>query len=270
MRIENSDGAAITDIAAWEKVFEKEPHHWKPGRSAHSIADFILHRNGEERLRTLVSAALGEDVEFERAVPELEVRFDKYGKGRVHDLGIYGRTASGVSLFVGVEAKVDESFGDTVSKVYRQAKSREDSGAVTNAPARVEELLAANGLESDPADCNLRYQLLYATVGTTAADADLCVLVVGVFRTELYAPARGAENLEDYLEFMKGVRGRRGPRRAEPVRVAFPNEHVRGRRCYSGRTGASAKLPHARNHAEETLVGRVSPCTDPASRTEQE
>ena len=178
MRIENSDGAAITDIAAWEKVFEKEPHHWKPGRSAHAIA-----------------------------------------------------------------AKVDESFGDTVSKVYRQAKSREDSGAVTNAPARVEELLAANGLQGDPADCNLRYQLLYATVGTTAAEADLCVLFVGVFRTELYDSARGVENLEDYLEFMKGVGGRRGPRPAEPVRVAFPNEHVRGRRCYSGRTGASAKLP---------------------------
>ena len=31
------------------------------------------------------------------------------------------------------------------------------------------------------------------------------MLVVGVFRTELYDSARGAENLEDYLEFMKAV-----------------------------------------------------------------
>ena len=55
------------------------------------------------------------------SVPESEVRFDQYGKGRVHDLGICGKTASERSLFVGVEAKVNETFGKSVGDEWREA-----------------------------------------------------------------------------------------------------------------------------------------------------
>ena len=98
---------------------------------------------------------------------------------------------------------VDEFvYAATVFNPYRSVRKVSIFGS---ARVRVEGLRAARGLERDPADCSLRSQLLYATVGTTAAEADRCVLLVGVFRTELYDSVWGEKNLEDYLEFMKAV-----------------------------------------------------------------
>ena len=118
MRIEDSKGRQIKTIEEWSMIYEKngEKRHWEPGRSAHSIADFILNHNGAERLRQRVEELLDEAVQFDCIVPEQEKRFDAYGRGRMHDLGITGSTAAGQSLFVGVEAKVDETFGPTIEE----------------------------------------------------------------------------------------------------------------------------------------------------------
>ena len=207
MRIEDSTGKKINTIEDWAEIYAnpQQSHQWKEHRSAYSVADFILNHNGGAAIQQRVSEALGFNIELERSIPEHEIRFDKYGRGRVHDLGVFGRTENGKSLFIGVEAKVDEPFGDPVLDSYLLAKARQITGTSTRAPERIEELLALHFTEPDPGMFDIRYQLLYATAGTLAAKADMHVLYVIVFKTPLYDESLGAENYRDYIQFMDKV-----------------------------------------------------------------
>lgn len=207
MRVEDNQGNSLTSLAEWAKLYEspRSSHQWKQHRSAYSVADFILNRNGAESLNGRVAAAVAEPIEFERAVPEYEVRFDRFGRGRMHDLAIFGRTASGKSIFVGVEAKVDEPFGAPVRDAYLTAKAKQIGGESTNAPERIEELIKLHFAKPDISSFDVRYQLLYATAGTLAAGADLSVLYIVVFKTPLYSEKLSAETYRDYVDFLGRV-----------------------------------------------------------------
>ena len=203
MRIEDTNGEEINSLEDWSKVFDtpQRKKHWKAGRSAHSIADFILNRSGEKRIAKLLERVVTEEMVLEKAIPEFEVPFDKFGRGRVHDLGVFGTTNSGKSIFIGIESKVDESFNRTVSEVYLEAKAKQIAGEATNAPARIENLLRLNFHNIGPSVFDLRYQLLYATAGTVAVDSDLYVLLILVFKTHLYEELKALDNYRDYLKF---------------------------------------------------------------------
>ena len=197
-------GDRIDSLATWARLYEspRSAHQWREHRSAYSMAEFIVNRNGAAALKATVCNALGEGVDFEKGIPEFEVRFDGLGHGRVHDLGIFGRTASGASLFVGIEAKVDEPFGPLVRDAYLAAKARQVAGEATNAPERSENLLKLHFTAPDVSMFDVRYQLLYATAGTLAAGADISVLYIVVFRTPLYNETVSAQNYRDYVDFM--------------------------------------------------------------------
>ena len=211
MRLETTHGTEIRSLGDWKKIYDtpRQAHQWKEHRSAYSVAEFIINRNGAQRLQARVSSVLREAVGFERAVPEHEIRFDEYGRGRVHDLAIYGRTDSGKNVFVGVEAKVDETFGPPVRDAYLAAKARKIVGEATNAPERIEKLLGLHFSTPEVSMFDIRYQLLYATAGTLAANADLSVLYVVVFKTPLFDETIGAANYRDYVDFVDKVGGRR-------------------------------------------------------------
>lgn len=49
---------------------------------------------------------------------------------------------------------------------------------------------------------DIRYQLLYATAGTLAANADISIMYIAVFKTPLYDESIGAENYRDYVRFV--------------------------------------------------------------------
>jgi len=55
----------------------------------------------------------------------------------MHDLGIFGTTTGGQSVFVGVEAKVDETFGASVRDTYLTMKAKQITGTTTNAPKKI-------------------------------------------------------------------------------------------------------------------------------------
>ncbi len=207
MRVLDVQGNPINSLADWARLYEspRSSHQWKQHRSAYSVAEFILNRNGAESLRARVAGAIGDPIEFERAVPEYEVRFDRFGRGRMHDLGIFGKTSSGKTLFVGVEAKVDEPFGATVRDAYLTAKAKQIGGESTNAPERIEDLIRLHFPTPDLSSFEVRYQLLYATAGTLAAGADVSVLFVVVFKTPLYSETLSAENYRDYVDFLGRV-----------------------------------------------------------------
>lgn len=207
MKIEDKNGREIFGLDDWAKIYEtpQSSHQWKKGRSAYSAAQFVLELEGVPAIQSRITGVIGEPIEIEKIVPELEVRFDEYGRGRVHDLGMFGRTQSGKSIFIGVEAKVDESFGASVLDSYLAAKSKQIAGVSTNAPERIEKLLSQHFKNPNPSMFEVRYQLLYATVGTLAVEADIHVLYVVVFKTLLYDESIGVENYRDYVQFMNKV-----------------------------------------------------------------
>jgi hypothetical protein len=100
---------------------------------------------------------------------------------------------------------VDESFGPTVLDAYLDAKVKQLSGKPTNAPQRIEDLLSMHFPKPDKTMFDIRYQLLYATAGTIAAGADISILFVIVFDTNLYDESIGAQNYRDYIQFMSKV-----------------------------------------------------------------
>ena len=207
-KILTNKNTLIASIEDWAEIYASgnKAKHWKPGRSAYSIAEYVMNRNGLDRIADRVGEVLDEVVEFEKVTPELELTFDEFGQGRVHDLGIYGRTSSGKSLFIGVEAKVDESFNKTTSDVYLQAVARRIGGGRTKAPERIENLLKIHFRKPEKEVFNLRYQLLYATAGTLAAKQDISLLYIIVFKTALYDDLKGLDNLKDYFAYINAVR----------------------------------------------------------------
>jgi hypothetical protein len=209
MRIEDSKGVEIRTLEEWAKLYDtpQKSRQWKEHRSAYSVAEFMLNHDGSAHLQKRVSGAIGEAVRLERAVPEYELRFDEFGQGRVHDLGIFGTTAVGQSVFVGLEAKVDEPFGASVLDTYLEAKARQIVGESTKAPERIEKLLELHFTTSDVSMFDLRYQLLYATAGTLAANADISILYIVVFKTPLFDEVIGANNYRDYIHFVNKVGG---------------------------------------------------------------
>ena len=214
MKIVTADGKPIRSLSDWSTVHD--PKHWVRGRSAYSVADFILNRNGARRLSQRVSEVLGESVTFHKITPEHKVKFDQYRNPRVHDLGIYGETESGKSLFVGVEAKVDETFGPHVADVWQRVERIRQGDKRTNLPERISEL--CDRFQDGPGICEydeVRYQLMYAAAGTVEAGADVSVLYIAVFVTDDYDPAKGEANFQDYQTFLNragaSVNGDRAP-----------------------------------------------------------
>jgi len=197
------NGKTISNIKDWEKeVFSgKKKIHWKVGRSAYSLADFIINKNGKVDIKKEIIKVIGVDLTFNIAHPEYEVQFDKFGHGREHDLGIFGVTKSGKKVFIGIEAKVDEPFGDTIAESYIKGKIKELNGKNTNAPKRIEKLLKSNFGIIKNSHFKLPYQLLFSTAGTLSVDADIHIFFVIVFKTYLSNALKVTQNKNKYIKF---------------------------------------------------------------------
>ena len=215
MKIVDCHDRAISTLNEWREYFvkrTKKPVHWKKGRSAYSLADFILNRNGSDFLESRVSSVLSESVTFEWAMPEYKAKFDRYRNPSQLDLAIFGNIDSGKSLFVGVEAKVDEPFGPTVSKRYQAALKERCADVSTDVPERIKELLSGYFLDFDSPEnskySGIRYQLLTAAAGTVSVPKDLVVLYILVFKTNSYDPHKGEENYSDYKKFVACTGGK--------------------------------------------------------------
>ena len=212
MKIVSSDGMEISSLEDWAKLHSDI--HWKEGRSAYSVADFVLNRGGAAHLESRLSKAFGAAVSICRVTPEKQIRFDAYGRGRFHDLAIECVVRSGKTLFVGLEAKVDESFGRTIQDEVEDAKKYLDSNPrskklerIKALPARYSPNLGINSM------LDIHYQLVHGTAGTVSAlqenqkPYDLYVFYVLVFKTSLYDQQVGKGNHQDYLRFVSRVAG---------------------------------------------------------------
>ena len=178
LKVNDSKGNDVATMEQWSESVRRS--HWKPGRSAYSLADFIMNRNGAAHLESRISSVLSQPIRLEQGTPEYAARFDRCrGPARL-DIGISGRTGSGESLFVGAEAKVDESFGsETVCERYQKAIETLNSNPLSKAADRVKNLLSRHFADTDE-PCESRfaevgYQLLTATAGTVAVQVSISI-----------------------------------------------------------------------------------------------
>ena len=221
MQITSPKGNDIATMEDWSACVRGG--HFKEGCSAYSLADFILNRNGAAILEERIAAVCAESVIFERATPEFRASFDSYRGPSNPDLGIFGTVGSKSSLFVGLEAKVDEPFdGKTVGKRYQDAIREKSREPQSRAYARVEDLLSSYFAESAAPGVSrfsdVGYQLLTGTAGTIARQKDVSIFYILVFKTSEYDERKGRVNQEVYEKFIEAANGelltqsREGPR----------------------------------------------------------
>ena len=140
---------------------------------------------------------------IDKVVAEAQAAFDRYRGGRRnHDLVVHLRLASGDRLVVCVEAKAGEDLGPTVEQYRKAAEAKRRRGEKTNAPERLDDLLA-HYVPHDPSEervLKMRYQLLSALAGSVAVagheKADHAVLMLHEFITD-QRPGHASDRHED-------------------------------------------------------------------------
>lgn len=204
----------------WEARFceiERSTRHWQKGRSAESLADFFVNHHGEDRVKKAVNKILEQDpiVALKMAEIECKCPFDDCRNTRRQDMGIVGQTKGGKNVFIGIEAKVDETFGPTVGKAYQEAQEYKRQHPQSRRVERIVDLCKRFGVKPDDKEISgLRYQLFHFTAGTasvpmnkhgwiaTCGDIGVHVMMTLVFKTAKYSADKGSKNKADYDRFV--------------------------------------------------------------------
>jgi len=210
MVIRNRAGDVIRSVEDWEALAPPaSATHWKDGRSAKELAKAWMDGSGPALVGEVFSRTedLG-TLDIHDVIVEAQVAFDEFPGGkRNHDLLIHGTCDSG-PVVIGLEAKADESYGETVATYRRKALAIRAAGRSTNAPERLSGLLTDIGrisLDTHPTFGDLRYQLFSGVAGTLAAvsePGELAVFFVHEFATPQTSPRKRAENHIDLNRFL--------------------------------------------------------------------
>ena len=207
----------ITSLTDWEAYAgPKSKSHWVDDRSAKEVARAWL--AGGEQLPPEVSAALLSHPRFGAALewqaePEAKLRFDDFpGEPRNSDLAVHVRDAAGGYL-IAIEAKADESYGETIAQTMAAARARLDENPRSNGLNRLQQLQEA--LLGVPAAltssiAGLRYQLLTAAAGALCEaerkSYSRSVLLIQEFVTKKTNDDNHARNAQDLLNFMNALK----------------------------------------------------------------
>ena len=189
----------IHNVVDWVKSFDPSKND-EDGKSAKTLAQFCKENDVESIIKEWITPIVGEEFSLDTAMPEMSTKFDDYGKGRIHDLGICGHTDSSNSIFIGVEAKVNETFGRTVQQAYKYVETLHKKGKNSNLKARIDGLKEDYFPRLDLDD--IRYQLLYAIAGTLCEEADIKILLFTTFETRQYKKKYGQRNDDDLTAFL--------------------------------------------------------------------
>ena len=220
MIISNKNNTVITDITSWENAFIEVDNskHWKEGRSAHSLATYFLSPTieqsfGMQKIKECINACGYDDMEFTHARIEHESRFDPYkGSGRMQDMVIWAQCDK-CRIVVCIEAKVDETFGDTLADAYNKSVKYVKQHPTSKRKARIEDLCqkylkiqSAEILEEN----GIRYQLLHYLAGSISeakSYGNIVFMPIMVFKTsENYDFIKAKKNKEDYDTFMRTLK----------------------------------------------------------------
>lgn len=224
----NPKARRILSYDKWRESFISNDSsiHWKEGRSAQSLAeDFMLtNKSGRDMLVQIVEQVTGEGIVGNiEAYIEHESEIDGFqGSGRMQDLAAFGKLRNNHTFFIGLEAKVDETFDKTIGEKALIINKHKETHKTTKQHKRLMNLLQEflhlqfnkddfPALHDIPCEIkNLRYQLLYYLAGSFREDADIIFLPVVVYKSnglhfECYDSTIGTQNQNDYENFRKAV-----------------------------------------------------------------
>lgn len=154
----SKDNNIITTVEEWYQFAppKAKGKHWKDGRSAKSLAQFMTDKNQVKKLEDILVELEYNTKGVISCTPEANTVLPCKGNGRNHDLLMIGE-----DFVVGIEAKVSEPFGEEISTELIEAsdnkKNRIDTLANKLFGCKINEV--KDGLE-------LRYQLLTGVYGT--------------------------------------------------------------------------------------------------------
>ncbi len=204
MKLEISKTNIITTVEQWQQFAppKDKEKHWKDGRSAKSLAQFMTDKNQVKKLESILNE-LGYDTKgIISCTPEANTVLPGTGNGRNHDLLMIGK-----DFVAGIEAKVSESFGKTISK--------ECVGASKNKKDRIyilaKELFGRKIKKDSDDDLKLKYQLLTGVMGTffeaiknTKSKALFLVIVFtdGITTKEANAVVANNKDFEDFCKYI--------------------------------------------------------------------
>jgi hypothetical protein len=211
------DGRPLVSLTDWERrAGPKAAYQWADGRSAKEAARAWLEHGGTDMPAEVLALLMshpdfGPVVSWE-AEPEAKLRFDSFrGEPRNSDLAVVIEDARG-SYLVAVEAKADETFGETIEEAMVAALDRKDKNPRSNGIARIDQLLSAlAGPNSDDASKvrALRYQLFTATAGALCEaerrGLKRVVLLVQEFVTAKTADRKHKLNAADFDAFLRRI-----------------------------------------------------------------
>lgn len=203
----------IHNKAEWKRSFcaaynsDGDDIPWKEGRSGERLAeDFVGAKpNGEFTMKDMVKRFLKtDDITLDIAKIEHASVFDEFPRPRRQDLAIWGKV-QGKDLFIGVEAKVDESFGSTTIKAQRNYVNKlKKEGVSTQADQRLDKLIRDFLSGDEESNGGLRYQLLYYLAGSVREhDSEMIFMPVIVYKSDLYNDNKGKHNRDAYKAFME-------------------------------------------------------------------
>lgn len=156
MKLEISKTNIITTPEQWMQFAppKDKEKHWKDGRSAKSLAMFMTDTIQVKKLENVLNELGYNSKGIVSCTPEANTVLPGRGNGRNHDLLMIGK-----DFVVGIEAKVSEPFGKSISNELIDAS--ENKRYRINALAK--ELF---GCEINADNEVLKYQLLTGIVGT--------------------------------------------------------------------------------------------------------
>ena len=210
------DGNRLRTLQDWQRLASpKSPIHWKDDRSAKENARRWLETAPHlpsEIAGLLLSCGMLGTVGPWSAEPEARVSFDEFrGEPANIDMLVKAEDDNGL-IVICIEAKVDETFGETVERTLSEAKKRLEKSPKSKGVERLERLAKTFRLDLARSEVlNLRYQLLTLTAATIAEahrhSAKCAMAIVHEFITPLTNEERRDRNARDLDDFLRIVLG---------------------------------------------------------------
>jgi len=191
----SSQGTPLLSMADWQA--QHPARHWRAGYSAMELARTWSSAGGlPESFQQALGQPPFEGLVLERGVVEHNTDVPGRGRASCTDLMVTARTPAGTKVVIGVEGKVDETFGPLVAEwLTKGGANRQD---------RLDGLCEALGLEPMQVGA-LRYQLFHRTYAAlaTASEQRCSHAVLAIHSLE----GRGSwgDNWQSFVAFARAL-----------------------------------------------------------------
>ncbi len=200
----------ITDMDSWHRFAppKDSEKQWKCTRSAMELARYITDNLPDLPYSIKTALAYADESPSDDYVwcPEYVTQLPGIGGGRNHDLILYNN-----SIVIGIEAKADEKFDDTLALWLKKGEKNKDKGA--NRKERLNSLCSKvfNKPYSEEHK-ELRYQLLSALSGTiieaeNRSQKKALLMVISFNINDQCNTQKIDRNDSDFAEFIKNIGG---------------------------------------------------------------